>query len=145
MKRNEANRLRETEKFLKRMRDELEVVVRANLATLRKEFVTKNDLKEALENQNKIFKEEIENTEVSILENIIKHVAMKEDLKGVAMKDDLKNLATKEEMKKGFQNVESRLDKIELDITDIKRDVNNIKADFVTGQEFRDFKEELKN
>lgn len=94
-------------------------------------MITKKDLlglKKGLEEKiessaktlRKEFKGDIETAVAQVIEFVMKYAASKEDLKNLATKEDLKE-------------VEVRLSN---DIKDVKRQINDLKADTPTPQEF---------
>ena len=69
----------------------------------------------------KEFKEEIETAVAQVIEAVMKHTASKEDLK----------------------RVEDRLANVEIGVIDVKRSINDLKADIPTPQEFDDHEKRI--
>lgn len=100
-------------------------------------MVTKKDVQKIVDKSaketRKEFKENIETAVAQVIEAVMTHCAMKNDLKSLATKDDLKTLATKDD-----------LGRVEADIKDIKRQINDFKVDTPTPQEFTKHEERIK-
>lgn len=92
--------------------------------------------KKDLDNLRKELKEDIETAVAQIMESIVKLVATKEDLKFLAAKDDLKAFAAKDDLK----NTETRLSN---EIKDVKRQIDDLKADTPAPQEFADHEKRI--
>lgn len=90
-------------------------------------MISKKDLQEA-----------IDKAIGDIIDSISKVVATKEELKSLATKDGLKNLATKDDL----NNLETKLSN---DIKDVKRQINDLKADTPTPQEFKDHEKRIRS
>lgn len=80
-------------------------------------------------------KELIDQAVVDVIESISKVAATKNDLKKCATKDDLKKLATK------VDHAETTLSN---EIKDVKRQINDLKADVPTPQEIQDHEKRIK-
>lgn len=89
---------------------------------MKNDYVTKKDLKDTVDQAVMDI--------ISAISKTLINFATKNDLKKFATKDDLKNLATKNDL----VGVEHRLD---AQIKDLKRDINDLKADTPTPQEFQ--------
>lgn len=95
-------------------------------------------LRKDIEKNRKEFKEEIETAVAQIMESFIKYGATKEDLKKLATKEDL-NMVRKE--LKG--DINSVREELKGDIKDLKRDINDLKADTPTPQEFQNHEKKI--
>lgn len=87
-------------------------------------MLTKKDLKESLDNFQKVIKDQIDDAIVQVVESIAKVVPTKEELRA--------------ELGEVESKLGNRLDRMDGDIKDIKRQMNDIKADTPTPQEFQD-------
>ena len=81
-------------------------------------MLTKSDIL----NIRKEIKEQVETAIAQIIEAVIKNTASKDDLK----------------------RVEDRLGKVEVDVKDIKRSINDLKADTPTPQEYQNHEKRIK-
>ncbi len=78
-------------------------------------------------NLRKELKDDIETAVAQVIEFVMKYAASKEDLKQFATKEDLKEF--KEEVKSEFR--------------DVRRQINDLKADTPTPQEFTDHEKRI--
>lgn len=85
-------------------------------------MLTKKVLKESLDNFQKVIKDQIDDAIVQVVESIAKVVPTKEELRA--------------ELGEVESRLGNRLDRMDGDIKDIKRQMNDIKADTPTPQEF---------
>ena len=95
-------------------------------------MLTKKDLKEEIASLRKEFKKDLEDAIAQIMESIMKWgtgLATKEDLKSFTTKDDLNDF--KEEVRGEFKEV--------------KRHINDLKADLPTPQEFAGHEKRIAN
>lgn len=83
--------------------------------------LTKDDLKDALSDQRKEINKNIETAIAHVINAVIEHTASKEDLKRVEGR---------------LGDIENRLEKVETDVSHIKRSINDLKADVPTPQDF---------
>ncbi len=79
----------------------------------------------------KVLQDTIDDAIAELMGSLVKVVATKDDLKDFVTKDDLKNLATKDDLKEVK-------DELKFDIKEIRRQINDLKADVPTPQEYRD-------
>ena len=101
-------------------------------------MLTKQDLKEEMGLVRKEFKTEIEGARQEFkteIEGAVAQIskAIDKALEGKADKADLVNLATKDDLKR----VEERLGKVETELSYVKSDVRDLKADSPTAREFQ--------
>ena len=94
--------------------------------------LTIKDLKKALVDQRKEINKDIETAVAQVVDAVIKHTASKEDLKEV-----------KEELGGKIDELSVRINRVENEVKDVKRTINDLNADVPSPQEFADHEKRI--